>query len=318
MEGTLIRRLPGKMCLFLDDGSFLSAQLDKVILYDKLRNEVWSKTVGPHHQMNFSRDGQNFLIVGSGIKEVSNKTGKADKIRYDILYVLDKKGNTLKTFDFYERRNQFDADRLSQAEKRRLNPPGPKAIYKDSTWELTHANSFYEIPENKLSKKYSAFTAGNYIVNDISLMLVFVLSKDLKEVLWQSPILNDTWTMLHDVQVMKDSTELLIYDNGTKDRPQSRMIKFDVDLNKISWQYPSQLSNRFFSNRMGGVQALENGNILFSDFSHFPLAKEVSLKGKEVWSMIPQKELQDASKMRPFQQVKRMDLSKFLKEHRGL
>ncbi len=53
---------------------------------------------------------------------------------------------------------------------------------------MTHVNSFYEIPDNSLAGKLPALQGGNDIVNDISLMLFFVLSRDLQKIVWQDHI----------------------------------------------------------------------------------------------------------------------------------
>lgn len=319
MDGLLIRRLPGKMCIFLKDGSFLSAQKDRVAYYDHLRNELWSHKIYPHHQMNTSLDQNHFLILGSDVKKIENKkTKKIENVRADVLYVLNKKGDILKSFDAYEERHQFNSKIWQEAVNRRLYNGGARAIYKDVDWEFTHANSFYEIPQNKISEQIPAFKEGNYIINDLNLMWIYVLSSDLKRVLWQSSLIKPPWILFHDVQVIPNSSSLLIYDNGTKDRGASRIMEYDLLKKEIVWQHPKVFSSSFFTYRMGGLQLLPNGNILYNDLTKVPQALEIQRDGSTVWSMIPKKDLKTSDKMRPFQQINRMNLTDFLKNHRGL
>ena len=317
MNKQLIRRVPGKMCIFLDNGGFISAQKENLVYYDNLRNEVWSQKIYPHHQMNLSIDQNSILVLGSQTQKMKGPK-KTEKVRFDVLYILNLDGKILQTFDFYKNKNQFNKLQWLNAEKRKHSQIGAKELYSGVDWELTHANSFYEIPENTISATLPAFQKGNYIINDISLMLVFILSSDLKKILWQSTLLPEVWTMLHDVQVKPDSNLLVLYDNGTPERPQTRLVEFDVLQDKIHWQFPSVLTSTFYSKKMGGVQVLKNGHFLYNDITDIPVAHEIDRQGKMIWSLTPRFQYASKTKMEPFQQIKRFDLSPFLKKHRGL
>ncbi len=317
MSGKLMRKFPGRICAFLDDGSLLSAEEDKLVYYDKLRNLLWSKNIHPHHQINMSLDKKSFLVQGSEIKE-ERFQNKNEQVRYDVLYQIARTGEVLNTFYFSKNGDQFDKKAWNAAKKRRYSKIGFSEYYQKINWEMTHTNSFYEIPDNKITGYNDAFKKGNFIVNDISLMQVFVLSSDLGRILWQGPVIKEEWTMFHDVQVVPDSESIIYYDNGSPLRPSSRLVEFDMVKKDIKWKYPSIFSKKFYSPKMGGVQILDNGNILYNDITGIPVAYEISRKEATLWTLTPRGDYANKDTREPFQQIKRMNLSEFLKNHRGL
>ena len=116
----------------------------------------------------------------------------------------------------------------------------------------------------------------------------------------------------------KNSPYLIFYDNGTPERPETRLVEYDLVKREIFWQYPKELNPEFFSKKMGGIQLLENGNILYNDLTKSADVYEVTPKGEKVESFsLGNKyslDLQDD----PFQQIKKVDLSKFLENQKGL
>lgn len=316
----LIRKFPGRMCQFFEDGSFLSAVQDKLVYYDKFLTKVWSKDLYPHHQFNMSLDEKKILVIGSEIVELKadSKLKESTWIRSDVLYVMSRDGKILNQFNLYENRSQFDKKSWKSAMDRKFPIVWDLSLYKKAKWEVTHTNSFHEIPDNKIAIKIPAFKKGNFLVNDISLMQSFVLSSDLKTVLWQDQIIHSDWTMFHDVQVVENSENIIFYDNGTPLRPETRLVEYNLVKNDISWQYPKELTTSFYSKKMGGLQLLENGDFLYNDLTKSAEFFEVNRKGEKVKSfLLGHKYSLDLDK-NPFQQVKKMDLSKFLENQRGL
>ncbi len=301
VDKKLLRKFPGEMCLFKEDGSVVSGQDEQLVYYNRHGDVVWSKKLKPHHQLNFSLSGQEILVIGS--EAIAG-------VRFDVLQLVNLKGEVEKRFALQAAQKQFLLKRWTDSVKRKHTIIWGRGRFKDSKLEVTHVNSFYEIPDNSLEKKIPAFKQGNYIVNDVSLMLVFVLSRDLKQVLWQDHIREVDWTMLHDVQVLKNGN-LLFYDNGTKEFPQSALAEHDLRTGKDVWKYQRQPRGTFYSPRLGGIQILENGNILFTDITVSPRSIEIDRDGREVWSM-------DSPVGSYLQQAKRLDLSMFLQRNGGL
>lgn len=298
MEKKLLRKFPGELCAFTDDGSILSTEEERIVYYDKNLKIKWTLPIKAHHQVNLNLKKDKFLLIGSDIVKQKN----AKPARSDVLYIVNKSGKIEKKFDLFKEKAQFDKKYWVQAQKRKFPVIWTPSRFSDAEWELTHVNSFYEID--------AKFNHGSFIVNDISLMLVFTLSADLKKVVWQSHLSSDPWTMLHDVQVLRNGN-LLYYDNGTKSRPYSTLIEYDLKNSKIVWQYERTPKESFYAVRWGGIQRLENGNTLFSDITKGPISIEITKDGHEVWNMKspPQTYLQ---------QIKRQDLTKFLYHNKGL
>ncbi len=313
MKGEILRRYPGEFCIFLDDGRFVSAQKSELLLYDQSGKVIWRRALFPHHQMNLSLDGKRILVLGSETRSLSKD--KKDLFRSDVYYIVDLSGKILNEYRLFDHAQAFPKERWANAKARRFPLIWSKATYPGVSWEFSHTNSFYEIPENILGSRHSAFKKGNFIFNDISLMITFVLNADLKSVLWQSPILREDWTMLHDVQVLQGTDRLLIYDNGTPNRRYSRLLQMNPISEKIYWEYKAKPSTSFYMEKRGGVQLLPNGHTLYNDFNEAPRGIELDKSGNQVWKLVPQ---QFSGAKGPFQQIKRYDLSSFLEKNKGL
>lgn len=317
MKGETLRRFPGEFCLFLDDGRFLSAQKSKLLLYDQNGRVVWQKDIYPHHQMNLTLDGGSVLVIGSEsrINKKSGEQTSASRFRSDVLYQIDLSGKVIKKFRIYDYSQSFPKERWRNALNRRYPLIWSKSTYPGITWEFSHTNSFYEIPDNQLAQRNPAFKKGNFILNDISLMLVFILDSDLKKVLWHSPLIQDEWNMFHDIQVVPGSDRLLVYDNGTPSRKFSRLIEIDPLSGKLYWEYKADPVSKFYMEKRGGIQVLANGNVLFNDFMDGPRGIEIKKDGTIVWQLKPAPQDQES---RAFQQIKRYNLSSFLERNKSL
>lgn len=302
----LLRKFPGEICLFLNDGSVVQILPDRVSKTDTRMKELWSVPTKGHHQLNLSPDGRHILIIGSETVLPDRRYGNA---RSDVLYVVDQEGNVKKRFSFYENRKQFQRSAWKNAVDRRFPMIWSLARFKEVKWEITHANTFYEIDSHSAEKTNPEFKKGNYIVNDISLMMAFVLDSELKKVLWQKSLRPEFWNMTHDVQVLPNG-RLLYYDNGTKENPQSSLRETDLATWKDAWTYQGQPGAKFYSKRWGGVQRLPDGGTLYTDITTRPEIIEIDQSGKRRWSWEP-------GEGKYLQQARKTDLSDFLKNNKA-
>ncbi|MDZ4081696.1 MAG: arylsulfotransferase family protein [Bdellovibrionales bacterium] len=303
----LVRKFPGELCLFLNDGSVVQSLPDRVAKHDAHMKELWSLPTKAHHQINLSPDGRHILIIGSEAVLPDRKYGNA---RSDVLFVVDQKGKIQKRFSFYDNRKQFNQAAWKNAVERRFPMIWNLARFKEVKWEITHANSFYEIEAHTAEKTNPEFKKGHYIVNDVSLMMAFVLDHKLKKVVWQKSLRPEIWNMTHDVQVLPNG-RLLYYDNGTKEKPQSSLRETDLATGKDEWTYLGQDGVRFFSNRWGGVQRLADGGTLYTDITTRPEIIEIDPSGKKRWSWYP-------GDGKYLQQARKVDLTEFLKNNKAL
>ncbi len=260
-----------------------------------------------HHQLNLSANGKQVLIIGSEAVLPNIKYGRA---RSDVLFVLSQNGRVEKRFSLYENRKQFEQKAWKSAVDRRFPMIWNLVRFKEVKWEITHTNSFYEIQAHSAEKSNPAFKRGNYLVNDASLMMAFVLDSKLKKVLWQKSLRPEAWNMTHDVQVLPTG-RLFYYDNGTKENPQSQLLETDIATGKDVWIHKGQKGEQFFSNRWGGVQRLEDGGTLYTDITTAPKIVEIDALGAERWSWYP-------GEGKYLQQARKTDLSDFLKNNKAL
>lgn len=297
----------GELCIFQNDGSVIQTLSDRVVKYDARMKELWSLPTEAHHQINLSPDGKQILILGSEAVLPKPKQGRA---RSDVLFVLDQNGKIKKRFSFFENRQQFQAAAWKNAVDRKFPIIWSPERFKEVSWEITHANSFYEIESHNAEKTNPEFKRGNYIVNDISLMMAFVLDASLTKIVWQKSLRPEVWNMTHDVQVLP-SGRLFYYDNGTTKNPQSQLVEMDLATGKDVWVYRGQKGAQFYSKRWGSVQRLPDGGTLFTDFTTRQEIIEIDADGNRRWSWHP-----GANKY--LQQARKADLSEFLKNNKAL
>lgn len=313
-KGEVLRRYDGSLCLFHDDGRVFAAKTEGLSAWNKNMAAIWQRPYYVHHQMNWSLDKTQILALGS---EFTQREGKL--VRIDTLYVFDLNGMIKKRFSFDEKTiNKLSPDKMSSLQE--LLVPWP-SVKTETQYEYTHANSFYEIPTNSSAAKLAAFARGNYIVNDTMSHRIIIFNRSLKKILWSMDYIFWGGHITHDVQVLPNGN-LLIYanvaqvENGKK---ASALHEFDPIKKKIVWSFMEKPPHKFFSECCGGVQLLDNGNILYSDISSGQAyGIEITRSGKEVWRMSPPDKDVKSGKKIHIHQIKRVDLSSFLKNNLGL
>lgn len=323
LNKNLIRAVPGTHCLFLNDGHYLSARGASLTFYSPNNLVVWQKRIHAHHQLNGTIDGQKFLVMSSEIKHV-NKKGD---VRFDTFHIMNRKGDIEKTFSLYEAQNQFDPLLWQKKLNLIYKFDWDLESYPQLKWEFSHANSFYEIPPNPTAKKNSAFAAGNFIININSLDISIILDSHLKKVLWFANHPRAEFENIHDMQVLPNGHLLFFRNNNTSflnNNPSSGGVfssieEFDPVKKVSAWVYKKKPQNLFFTEYCGGAQLLDNGHILFNDLTKpFSFAIEITRSGTEIWRHELYDKIGDKKVARSFQQVKRYDLTSFLKNNRGL
>ena len=260
-EGKTLKRFPGRLCLFLDDGRFVSATPRELSLYDWKQKKLWSISGHFHHQLNLSVDRKTILTLSSFFE----KRGE-DVVRYDRLLRVALDGTILN-----ERSSEsLFADPKFIASGIRIQPvPFNWELdrAKDANFELGHFNSIYEVPGQTLPKPLRLFEKGQVVVNSIDAG-IFILSSDLKTVVFFTTLKNSPSQRVHDVQVLADGT-FLYFNNRNADptRLYSSVDIYDPRKMKRVFTYTPQPEEFFYSLAAGGVQLLEGNALLFSDLS---------------------------------------------------
>jgi hypothetical protein len=307
--GNVLREMGGNRCVFWDDGSFVRGTDKELTFFHPDMSVKWSKKMHTHHQLGKSVDGKRILVMEYRFRKYQGK-----RVRFDRVSIINLEGKELYAYDFYTRRkeiiNLYKKIRQEKLElKLHLN-----------TWEFVHTNSISEIPENESSKKIPAFAKGHIIVNSNLLGFAMILDAKLKEILWILPPHRSN-PRQHDVHVLPNG-KVLIYDNVShlsQDEKFSTIDEFDPVSGKREVVYQANPPPAFFSPHLGGAQRLPNGNLLISDVTNGAgAAHEIDKTGKRIWTIFYPKINKETGKPFEFQEIKRMNLTKFLERNLGL
>jgi hypothetical protein len=307
-NGVAVREFPGNRCRYFPDGSVISGDNKTLTRYDANMRVLWRLETQNHHIINVTSDG-NFLIGGSDVRIYRGK-----RTRFDVLEKRDMNGKVVGAFDFFEHLKEFAAADRSIQIKRLTKFDWDLESLPGVEMEFSHMNSYYEIPKNSNALKIPAFREGNIVVNANTLGRIFILDSELTKILWVSKYKNH---VLHDVQILQNGN-LLIYDNERGLETQfSALEEYDPIQRKRVWEYRADPQESFHAECCGGIQTLENGDILYSDTSGGGRAVQITRGGYEVWQMASPFHDDITGQALRFQDVKRYDISEFLKNNHG-
>lgn len=289
-KGDSVKSFPGNFCQFMPDGSYLSAT-DVNLKYQSKNNElIWELPAHYHHQLNLTHDQKRILVLSTAIAQVKGKS-----IRQDLFRVLSMDGKVL-----HEAPAQDYLKQIKQ-ENHQFTPT-----------ELTHFNSFYEIPPmNEGLKLPDYIRPGNFILNAYRLGILIV-SADLKTVLHYRSLTNSKNNQTHDAQILPNG-KLIYFNNEAQDGGQnilhSSIDEIDLNQDKQTIIFTAEPKEMFFSRHCGGVQYLDQDHVLFS---HMLAGTYIySMKDKKIISNLYRTHL-NQQRFYPAQQVKALDLKKFL------
>lgn len=291
---------PGNICIFLNDGSFISAGTKAIRRISREEKILWEKEGHFHHQVNLTPDGKRLLTLTSEIVERNKR-----KERDDVIRIFDLSGNEL------YRRSVIDL--LPEVNLSPLDwSKAPETVALGAEIETSHVNSIYEIPANPQENKTAYMKSGNIIINS-SRLGIFILSPDLRKILYHKQFPQSFFHALHDVQVGGDGNFLLFNNNVPTDgfHRWSAIQKYDPVKEKITFEWTSLPKEMFYSPACGGVQ--EIGKYIF--FNHITNGGYVySKKEKKVIGAVPGYN-GNPKEVLPTQQLKFVDVSEFLKHH---
>ncbi len=243
-----VRKYPGSMCIFLDDGSFISSTDNSIRRFTPKKTVQWEIAGNFHHQMNLSLDKSSLLVLSSEL--VNSKSIE----RNDVFLRIGLDGKILGRKSAIEIMKEKKLWPLYWD-----NEPLLKVMKADV--ETSHFNSIYEIPENTHSRTVPYLKAGNVIVNSLSLG-IFILSPDFEQTLYHKTFSFSQDHTVHDVQVDANG-EFLFFNNDNLNNTKNRIYhsaiqRFDPVKDVISFEYTAKEKEHFFSPSCGGVQDFDN------------------------------------------------------------
>jgi|GEM_PF-2939138 len=222
---------------------------------------VWEKSFPIHHEILLTpRD-----TIMTFTKEVRTYQGRP--VEFDVILELDKNGNELQRFSFWDHLKEFQ----QYHKKLELDQPPtfmiPESHRKDkSIWggnyDYYHLNSLSLIGPNALEKAHPAFRSGNWLISFRHGSMVFILDQDTKKVLWRAIYdqVPDRLEGPHAPWMLPDGN-ILLFDNG-RYRGWSRIVELEPATLKIAWEYRDK---GFYTLSQGYVQELANGNMLVTE-----------------------------------------------------
>ncbi len=289
------------MCIFLDDGSFLSATSTSLRRFSKMQEVLWEVKDIFHHQLNLSVDKKRILALAS---DVVTRNGK--KQRDDVFIILDLDGKILARKSFLPLMVKRKIDPLLWTTGKRLQEIGADN-------ESSHFNSIYEIPANDNENKFSWMRQGNIIVNSLRLG-AFVLGPDLEKILHSKKFDFSHFHDVHDVQI-NSKGEYLLFNNRVSTKTDARISaiqKFDEGKNSLTFNFQSNPPEMFYSPACGGVQ--EFNDMFF--FSHITAGGYFYSKDKDKIVLTIPGYNGNPHEIAPVQQLKLINPHEFLK-HSG-
>lgn len=295
------------LCAYHNSGSIIKSDpiRGKLTLIDKYDKPIWVSNENVHHMINFTPDMQRVLLLSSETVKIN----KVD-VRSDCVSVRDL--NNTKIHEWCM------GDHLSELQKLGYDVTkfwdiGFKMRYKNETMdkEISHANSFHQIPKNQLENIIPAFAEGNYILHLYGpTRALLVLDNKLQKILWHKKMGKFIFDRkeydihTHDNQITSAGNLLSyfstveyntparsafknIFDVNlglfccyAKVKPHSRVVEINLLDNKVVWQYKDNPVEKFYSPISPNVTLLNNGNFIFDEGF---MVYEVNRSGAIVW-----------------------------------
>ena len=308
--GTLLAKVPGLRCLFFADGSYLSGDQDELVYFDATNIAKWNRPLTTHHLLTLTKAGH--VLVGSSSRlKIRNSW-----FRTDVLHLVDlKTGKSIHQFDFGSIKSWIEKGEEKRMDASYDYSPRSKSL-SEVTQEVSHMNSYYEIPElDPGVEKSPGLRAGSIIVNFIGASRLFILDQKLSHVVGRIDL--GPLRSKHDVQVERAGT-LLIYGNVASENPPiTRGLRYDLRKKRQVAQWPAA-EPTFFAPVAGSIQILPDGHVFMSDLSAGPRALEFDQRGTLVKEISLGPKFDASQTPNGLQEAKRLDLSAFLKNHRAL
>lgn len=320
LKGNLVKRYPGGLCAYFDNGVTISSTQETLTKFAADGGLVWKKYLNGHHNIK-KLDENHFLLLSSSIHDY-----KSQRTRFDRISLFNLDGEEKNYFDFFDHREEM----LSLARNKNFRekpfptfqnpssslPEELRKTFKPTYFEFSHANSIYPIPKNKISAKIRAFAEGNFLVN--GLQFSFILSKDFKSILWSMPYPEPNGDNIHDLQIDQSGEGLIFYNNFFT-KTTSAIEKYDPVSKRRTVLFKGSDTFPFFGETQGGVQEIQNGQLLTSQFNPNSGGKIfiVDKDGKVIWQMIATKQGNDGgSPLDGLQDVKKIELNLFFKNQK--
>ena len=250
--GKKILEVPGSYCVFLDDGSVVSASSTSLRLLGPDLSVQWTLDIPVHHQVNLSEDRQKILFLSSSYVKIRNRD-----FRDDRFVIVSMKGEIL---------HDVSISALLPEDKL-LDLPITNEVNMsfDVRAERSHFNSIFEIPAVKPRDDAPWLRGGNIIANSVKLGIV-ILSPDLSKVLHHFTYPRSRKHQVHDAKILP-SGKLLLFNNHAIS-PEKIAYSTVDEVDPVTFAPEFILGNNqkehFFAGSRSGTHSLGDDIIVFS------------------------------------------------------
>jgi len=152
--------------------------------------------------------------------------------------------------------------------------------------ELTHLNDIEEL-SSELADRFPQFAPGDLLLSMRDFNLILVIDPKTEEIKWHKA---GPWLRQHDPD-FHPSGKIFVYNNNSDETNDgsilggSNIISIDPKSSDSNIFYGASDEQKFFSNRSGNFQILDNGNILITEKDAGRLI-EVTENGEIAWEFV--------------------------------
>jgi hypothetical protein len=243
---------------------------------------------GYHHDFEVTESGDIYILAQelrqvdlatrTTAKKIRRRAGhsRGRNIRDNFIMMLSSNGIPESSLSLYDLVGETMSGEIKAYMARSETRSGAKSVVTTSD-DVFHANTVEEIPRD-----IAVAGKGDVLFCIRNLDFLGILKVKTGDLVWGwGP---GTLEYPHHPSVLK-SGNILVFDNGGRERAYSRILELNPETKKITWQYVGDPPESFFSPVMGASQRLPNGNTLITE-STSGRVFEVTRDGKTTWQFL--------------------------------
>ena len=232
-----------------------------LVKLDKDSKLLWASPLQAHHDLDVQENGDIYVLTreARAIPRISEKAPTLE----DFVTVFDASGGVKRSISLLE---AFEGTRFRpylRTGKRRQG-------------DILHTNTV-RVLDGRHGEQLPAFARGNVLTSMNALGTVVVVNPELGRVVW---VFKMAPVGQHDPSVLEDGGILLFVNHEGSGR--SEVLELDPLQQRKRWSYRGDESRPFYSEFLGAVQRLPNGNTLITE-SEGGRAFEITREGETVW-----------------------------------
>jgi hypothetical protein len=252
-----------------------------IMKVDKDSKLIWSFKDTVHHDMTMDEKGNIYTLVQKAIADP--QPGFEDlsyPINADYIVKLSPDGKEL--------------DRISILEAFRDTPYAMLVFHEplktNDEWDFMHTNSI-DVLEPAIADKFPMFKPGYMLLSLRNINFLVMLDPASKKIVWAG---SGPWKAQHSASFLANGN-ILLFDNKGQfagKKTYSRVVEFNPATLQTTWVYTGSEKQPLYSDMVGRVQRLPNGNTLVAE-SYKARIFELTPDQKIVWSYKLKKESEE-------------------------